>query len=341
MLRWIIVTRPRLAPQIRLAQDYFPSPKFSRFISSAYLSIYHKQLRIERAGMPPAIVAIEDIGIVVLEHPQITLTHCLLSALPANQVVIVTCNDKYIPCGLLLPLEGNTLQQERFEARIEASKPLKKQLCQHTIQAKIRNQANLLTKRSTDAKPLYRWAEMVKSGDSTNLEARAAATYWHNVMRDRTRDINARFLRGQHGEPPNNLLNYGYAILRATTARALVATGLPPTLGIHHANRYNAYCLADDIMEPYRPFVDELVLIMLDSDMDTPEILTPDHKKMLLRVPTLDVRMDDNKSPLMVAMQRTAASLVKCFSGESRKLLYPEMPWFHSTTDSAPTDPCG
>lgn len=311
------------------------------FSKETTLNVQRHQLRIERKGAPVTTFPIEDIGIIVLEHPQISITHYALSALLAEGAAVITCNEKYMPVGMLLPLEGHTLQQERFEAQMNASQPLRKQLWQQTVQAKIQNQANLLVKYGIGADPLYKWATEVKSGDTTNREARAAVTYWHNLFRDTLDAEYLPFTRDQFGAPPNNLLNYGYAILRATTARALVAAGLLPTLGIHHANRYNAYCLADDVMEPYRPFVDRLVMEMLDSDMGLPEILTTEHKQLLLRVPTLDVRMSDEDSPLAIAMQRTAASLAKCFLGESRKILYPEMPWFSSTNDLTPTDVCG
>ena len=162
------------------------------------------------------------------------------------------------------------------------------------------------------------WASEVKSGDSDNMEARAAAYYWKNLF-----PIEG-FNRDRDGISPNNLLNYGYAILRAVVARGLVTSGLLPTLGIHHHNRYNAYCLADDIMEPYRPYVDELVYNIVASDMDC-NVLNKDLKAKLLMIPTLDVVIVGKRSPLMVAVSQTTASLYKCFSGELRKIVYPEM----------------
>ncbi len=158
------------------------------------------------------------------------------------------------------------------------------------------------------------WAGEVRSGDPDNLEARAAVYYWANLFRD--------FKREREGEPPNNLLNYGYAILRAIVARGLVGSGLLPTLGIHHHNRYNAYCLADDIMEPYRPYVDKLVVEMFDGGMKE---LDKDAKSRLLSIPVLDVVIGGERNPLMIAVGQTTASLYKCFSGESRKIAYPDM----------------
>ena len=165
------------------------------------------------------------------------------------------------------------------------------------------------------------WAKDVKSGDSDNLEARAAAYYWKNLFSSFGIE---NFVRGREEAPPNNLLNYGYAILRAIIARALVGSGLLPTLGIHHHNRYNAYALADDIMEPYRPFVDRKVLEIMKNGIDFTE-LNRDIKGTLLTIPTMDVIINGQRSPLMIAASTTTASLAKCFSGESRKLIFPEM----------------
>ncbi len=163
------------------------------------------------------------------------------------------------------------------------------------------------------------WANDVKSGDSDNLEGRAAAYYWKKVFPEKE-----HFTRDREGDAPNNLLNYGYAIVRAVVARALVASGLLPTFGIHHHNRYNAYCLADDVMEPYRPFVDELVIKILRSGVDCGE-LTTDLKRQLLGLPVTEVVIGGQRSPLMVAASQTSSSLVKCFSGELRKVVYPAM----------------
>lgn len=262
---------------------------------------------------------IEDIGLVVLDNKQITITSGLLEALLENNCAVVTCDSKNMPTGLLLPLSGNTTQNERFRHQLEASLPLKKQLWQQTIQAKIENQAIVLENNShTESKCMHIWASKVKSGDTENLEARAAAYYWKNLFPFKG------FVRHREGLAPNNLLNYGYAILRAVVARSLVGSGLLPTLGIHHHNRYNAYCLADDIMEPYRPFVDQLVCNIVTNADDYTE-LTTEIKRQLLTIPTLDVTIGGKRSPLMIAVSQTTASLYKCFSGEMRKIVYPEL----------------
>lgn len=265
-------------------------------------------------------VPIEDIGMLVLEHQQITLSHYLLDKLIANNTAVITCNQTHHPSGLFMPLESNTLQSERFKAQIEATEPLKKQLWQQTVKAKIQNQSAVLKKWNIKNIYLINAAQNVKSGDADNDEAKAAAYYWSHLFPEAW-----QFFRRRDGPPPNNLLNYGYAILRATVARAIAGAGLLATLGIFHRNRYNAYCLADDIMEPYRPFVDIIVRSIIDKTSSV-ETLTKELKAQLLLLPTVDVVLDKETSPLMIATQRTAASLAKCYMGESRKILYPNIP---------------
>ena len=295
------------------------------FGNPAYLSMRNAQLVIhlpDANGMEDKAgnntIPIEDIGVVILDHKQITITHGLMESLLANNSAVITCDSSRMPVGLLLPLSGNTTQSERFQAQIDASLPLTKQLWQQTIQAKITNQANVLnTCRGETVKNMLSWARDVKSGDSDNLEGRAAAYYWANMFPK----IDG-FRRGREGIPPNNLLNYGYALLRAILARSLVGSGLFPALGIHHHNRYNAYCLADDIMEPYRPFVDKLVIEIMESGEDITELSKP-IKARLLNIPVLDVQINNQRSPLMIAVGLTTASLAKCYLGESRKIAYP------------------
>lgn len=304
------------------------------FGNPAYLSLRNQQLVIKMPEVEKSTticeviktesvrtIPVEDIGVMVLDNKQITLTQGLMEALLVNNTAIVSCDARSMPAGLLLPLSGNTIQQERFTDQINSSLPLRKQLWQQTIKAKIENQAAVLRKHtSAESKCMNVWASDVKSGDSDNLEGRAAAYYWKNLFVPYI----DKFVRGREAAPPNNLLNYGYAILRALIARALVSSGLLPTLGIHHHNRYNAYCLADDIMEPYRPYVDELVLSIVKSGQDYEE-LTKDLKAQLLSIPTIDVQISGKRSPLMIAASTTTASLAKCFGGEIRKIIYPEM----------------
>ena len=292
------------------------------FGNPAYLSKSNGQLLIElpgatNLGNSRRTVPIEDIGVVVLENQQITITHAALSALLQNNVAVITCNDTHHPVGLFLPLDGNTIQTERFRYQLNATEPLKKQLWQQTINAKILNQAALLNSRGIAIDNMLHWAKNVRSGDPDNFEGRAAAFYWRYIF-----GVQHNFLRRQEGEAPNNLLNYGYAILRAMVARSLVASGLLPTMGIHHSNKYNAYCLADDVMEPYRPYVDALVCDILD-DGEAIDFIDPQLKARLLGIATVDVVIEKERAPLMVGLQRTTASLAKCFEGKSRKILYP------------------
>lgn len=263
-------------------------------------------------------IPIEDIGIVIIDHYGIVISHYLLHTLLENNCAVVFCNMQHLPSGLLLNLDSNSLQSEKFRNQINASVPLKKQLWQQTVQAKVRNQAEFLKQKGKNVNVMLRWAKQVKSGDTDNIEAIAAQHYWKNIFPNRL-----DFIRTRIGPNPNNLLNYGYAILRAITARSLSGSGLLPTLGIFHRNKYNAYCLADDIMEPYRPFVDAIVCNITNNGEEHVE-LTPDTKRNILELITADVLMNGERSPLMVAMQKTTSSLSKCFDGKEKKINYPE-----------------
>ena len=302
------------------------------FGNPAYLSYSNEQLIIEipeikKENHHPSIKdqgvitrPIEDIGLVMLDHPQITITHGAMQKLLQNTCAIITCDNKHLPFGLCLPLYGNTTQNERFRNQLAVARPVQKQLWQQTIQYKIRNQAFILQKFTEEkAENMLVWANEVRSGDTTNLEARAAAYYWKNVFYQYP-----GFIRDRDGLAPNHLLNYGYAILRAIIARALVMSGLIPTLGINHHNKYNAYCLADDIMEPYRPFVDKTVLRLLQKYGHIEE-LTKEIKSELMLIPTMDVKIGKRRSPLMIAASQTTASLYQCFIGKTRKIDYPLM----------------
>lgn len=292
------------------------------FGNPAYLSTREEQLVITLKDAEKKTAPIEDLGIVILDHQQITITQCAISKLLANNVALITCNETHHPTGLLLNLDGHTLQSQKFRAQVTASIPLKKQLWQQTVMAKIANQAHVLSRQGKEAGYLYALSRKVKSNDSDNLEAQAAAWYWKRVFPEAL-----EFSRDRYGLPPNNLLNYGYAILRALVARSLVGSGLLPTLGIFHRNQYNAYCLADDIMEPYRPFVDEHICGLLaqwPACEALPADLDREHKKGLLSIPALDVLLGGQKYPLLTAVQRTTASLARCFEEEdSGHINYP------------------
>ncbi len=288
------------------------------FENPAYLSTKNEQLVVTYPGdeKAPKTVPIEDIGMLVLENQQITLTNGLITKLVQNKAAVVNCNAQHLPISLMQSLEGHSEQTERIGQQLSASVPLKKNLWQQTVSIKIGNQANHLMRRGINHRKLERWSKEVKSGDSGNHEAVAAAFYWQNLF-----DIEG-FTRYQKGIPPNNLLNYGYSILRAITARALVGSGMFPGVGIFHHNKYDAFCLADDIMEPYRPFVDDLVYEIVKTGEDISELNTF-LKSRLLKIAAMDVVIDDKVSPLMVAMSRTTNSLYECYAGLSRKILYP------------------
>lgn len=290
------------------------------FGNPAYLRREDKQLKVlqPKENKELATIPIEDIGVVVLDHPQVTLSQALLASLIDSNVAVISCNEKHHPVGLFLPLDTHSLQSERFKVQLEASEPLKKQLWAQTIAAKVENQAKLLERLGKDARQLFALVPQIKSGDSENIEGRAARVYWQILLGEDD------FVRERFGKAPNPQLNYAYAILRAAVARALVSSGLLPTLGIFHRNKYNAYCLADDIMEPYRPFCDEVVLpLYYKGELNTEE-MTTETKAKLLSILTTDVEIGGRKSPLMVAISRTTSSLYECFAGERRKIVYPE-----------------
>lgn len=294
------------------------------FGNPAYLSTKNEQIVIAYPNkvQETKTVAIEDIGVIVLENHQITITNGLLEKLVNNNVALINCNQQHLPIGLLMPLNGHTEQSERFKNQINATVPLKKNLWQQTVSAKISNQGKLLKEYGKPMRKMELWAKEVTSGDALNHESRAAVFYWQSLSPILNQN-DQQFMRGQEGFPPNNLLNYGYAILRALTARAIVSSGMLPTLGIFHRNKYNAYCLADDIMEPYRPFVDKIVCQIVAMAPPTADLTTA-IKTQLLEVAAIDVLLDGKKSPLMVAMSRTTNSLHECFEGSARKILYPD-----------------
>lgn len=290
------------------------------FGNPAYLHKKDLQLKVtdtatqaEKGSIP-----LEDIAVVVLDHPQLTITHALLSDLIDRNIALVSCDSSHLPSGLMLPLDGHHIQTERFRTQIAASEPLLKNLWAQTIKAKVENQADMLLRASIESKQLRALVPQIKSGDPDNIEGRAAAVYWKLVYGA------DGFTRDRYGIMPNAHLNYCYAILRAMVARALVSSGMLPTMGIHHRNKYNAYCLADDVMEPYRPFCDELVYQLYVSGAIDSEEINREHKAQLLSIATCDVMIDGKRSPLMVALSRTTSSLFECYEGSRRKIVYPE-----------------
>lgn len=291
------------------------------FGNPAYLSLRQGQMIISRPGEDEDIVRsvpVEDLGFVVFDNRQITVTQGLLDALACNKCAVLNCGSNHIPSSVMLPMSGNTLFGERIRSQIDAPKPLSKQLWQQTVRMKISNQASVLRYATGEEHGnMIEWSKSVRSGDSTNLEARAASYYWKTIF-------DADFTRGRYEGGENIYLNYGYSILRAVMARALVCSGLSVSIGINHHNRYNSFALADDIMEPYRPYVDRYVVDLLRKYGFVGELNTI-IKKDLLEIPVMDVFINGKRSPLMVAASVTSASLVKCFAKESDQIAYPVM----------------
>lgn len=288
------------------------------FSNPAHLSVRNSQLVVELKTdeRQTHTVPIEDLGIVVLEHPQITITSSVLAHLLAQKVAVLSCDEYYLPSGMFLPLNGHSEQTERIRTQLSASAPLKKQLWQQTVRAKIQNQACVLKKLGLENKRLLKLQNDVLSGDSSNCEAIAASYYWDSIY-------GVQFTRSRGKQSPNGQLNYGYAILRSLVARALSASGIFPSIGINHRNKYNAFCMADDIMEPYRPYVDWIVLHL--PDIEDGDEMTREQKIELLKIPQMDVNIEGLKRPMFHAVSITTASLYRCFEGSQRKISYPEL----------------
>lgn len=283
----------------------------------SYLKLKDLQLVVQepKTKEVKGTVPIEDIALLMLDHYQITISNQLIIKLQGNNVSIITCDAHHLPFGLMLPLYGHSEYSERIKYQLSASEPLKKQLWKQTVAQKIKNQEALLKLNNKVSEPLAEYKANVKSGDTTNREGMAAQFYWKHLFEN--------FSRTRFGEEPNNLLNFGYSVLRSIVARALVSSGLLPVLGIFHRNKYNAYCLADDIMEPYRPFVDKMVYNYIADNYNFD--LNRDTKAHLLTIATQDVAIDGLIRPLFVAVTITTASLYKCFTGELRQIKYPEL----------------
>lgn len=290
--------------------------KRTLFFSTPYsLGLRNGQMTICTKEAPDMqqTVPIEDIGVVVLEHQQTSVTLPLLNALSDNNVAVIFCGADRMPNAMLMNLDSNRTQGESYRAQVDASEPLKKGLWRQIVEAKIRNQAALLDKlgkRGDKLKPYYC---NVKSGDADNREGIAAKIYWTELM-------GPDFIREREGAAPNNMLNYGYTILRAAVARALMGSGLLPAFGIFHRNRYNSFPLADDVMEPYRPYVDEVVYGLNATGQKE---LTKDVKSALLRILFADTRFAKTQRPLEIGLTLTTASLAKCFAGDGKKIVYP------------------
>ena len=283
--------------------------------NKASLTTKNLQL-VVKTDTKESTIPIEDIGYIVIDNPEIYLSIPALNLLIDNNTAVIICNTNHLPNGMFLNLNSHHIQQEIFKNQINATVPLKKQLWQQTIVEKIKNQGILLEKITSKKNNFDFLASKVLSGDTTNMEGVAASFYWKFFFEH-------DFKRERFGDYPNNFLNYGYALLRAATARALSGSGLLNTLGIHHKSKYNAFALADDIMEPYRPIVDEKVFELMNHYNE--QELNTQLKAELLQILTRTVYFKDEKSPLMVALQKTASSLQQCYMGDRKKIKYPKL----------------
>lgn len=279
------------------------------------------QQLVLKSEIRESTISIEDIGFLVLDHPEIYLSIPAMNLIVENNTAIIICGSNHLPNGMFLNLNSHHIQQEIFKNQIEASVPLKKQLWQQTIIEKIRNQGELLAKITENKNTFDFLASKVLSGDTSNMEGVAAQQYWKNFPLP-NHEIDG-IKRERYGDYPNNFLNYGYAILRAATARSLSGSGLLNTLGIHHKNKYNAFALADDIMEPFRPIVDEKVFDIMKRYQE--QELNTAIKAELLQILNQTVYFKEEKSPLMVGLQKTASSLQQCFTGNRKKIKYPKL----------------
>jgi CRISPR-associated protein Cas1 len=288
----------------------------------AHLALRNEQLLLKRDGVVVGQAPCEDLGVVVVDHPQTTYTHAALAKLAECGAAVVLCGPDHLPAAMILPLADHSQVVWRLRDQLAIGRPLAKQLWKQLVVAKIRGQARNLHPSLPACRKLLALAGEVRSGDPTNVEAQAARVYWQNWLWSddpTTLDVEA-FRRDADAPGLNAFLNYGYAILRAGLGRAIVAAGLLPSLGLHHRNRSNAFCLADDLIEPFRPLVDDRVRAMHRQGFSE---LNQPAKAELLGLLTLPMRLGEQTGPLMVMLHRTVASLARCFAGEAKRLEIP------------------
>jgi len=285
--------------------------------AGTHLSMTLGQLVVRQNKEEVGRIPCEDIGVLLVWHTGVSYTHAVFTELLKYGAAIILCDGHYLPAGIMLRLESNTVQTERFRVQINAKEPVKKQLWRQLIRAKIAHQADVVGDDEQASRFLRGLRDKVRSGDPDNIEAQASKRFWAAYLPDFRRET-------EGGGPPNNLLNYGYMVMRAAVARALCSAGLLPTLGIHHRNKYNAFCLADDVLEPFRGFVEKKVRAMVREAGCPGELgLTPQRKEKLLEVLYEPVDIAGFTGPMMVGLHRTAASLQRCFAGEQKDLELP------------------
>ena len=286
--------------------------------AGTFLSVKLGQLRVKRDGQTVGQIPCEDIGVLLVDHTGVTYTHSVLTTLLEHGAAVVICNGAHLPAGMLMPMEGNSVQTERFRQQLAAKEPVKKRLWQQIIQAKIRHQAKIVSDDEQTGGYLRGLARRVRSGDPDNLEAQAARRFWRAYLQG------LEFRRKRDGVWPNAFLNYGYTVMRAAVARALCSAGLMPAVGIHHCNKYNAFCLADDVVEPFRGFVEAKVRALCHQ-RGPEETVSQSVKAELLETLYETVTIGGYSGPLMVGLHRTAASLYRCLAGQAKELELPEL----------------
>lgn len=289
--------------------------------SPSYIKLKDKQLYIEfkDKSNPTSIIPVEDIGTLIIDNNQITITSALIQELQNNKVAFIICDNKHMPTGLMLPIDGNSIQHKRIELQAKMSQTLKNNLWKQIIIKKIKNQSVILDNLSIDSKRLKTLSKSISSGDKTNREAHASIYYWKNIFKDYVE----HFIRDTDGSSPNNFLNYGYTILRSIISKSIVSAGLSPTIGLFHKNQFNAFCLADDLMEPFRPFVDKIVYDIIKTN-GVNEFLTKEHRKTLLQVTLSEVISINEKTSITLATQNLVNSYVRFLKKEQDKLDFPE-----------------
>ena len=282
------------------------------------LSVSHRQLVIDRPDQPKVTRPLEDLGVVIVDDVRATYTQSVFLELLGAGATVLVSGRNHLPVGIMLPLDAQHVQTERHRAQIAAKEPVKKRVWQALIRAKIAQQAAVLTHFTGGHAGLAHMAGRVRSGDPDNLEAQAAQRYWSRLF-------GAVFRRDRDADGVNALLNYGYAVIRAAVARAIVAAGLIPSLGVHHRNRSNPFCLADDLFEPYRPYVDWRVkLLMGDETNPPPDLSQRETRAALLSLFNETVQVDERRLPLLYAIQAGATSLCRSLTGGDRSLALPE-----------------
>lgn len=284
------------------------------FCNPCRLSLKNAQLVIENHESGEVkTVPVEDIGVVLVENQMVTFTIPAMNALVENNCAVVFCDARHMPTSMLMNLDSNSVQAETYRYQMDASVPLRKNLWKQVVEAKIRNQANLLNELGKEGASLKPYYSNVKSGDTDNREGIAARIYWDKLF-------DGNFIRSRDGSDPNAMLNYGYAILRAGMTRSIMGSGLFPAFSLFHKSRYNAFPLADDLMEPYRPYVDQIVFSLFSEGITE---LNGMSKQALLRLMFIDTKFKDLTRPLEIGLTMTTASLVKCLRGEQKTLSFP------------------